>query len=165
MLKIFSYDLASHWFVDSSVIYGLTLKGESKLRWPPLGCHIVNIFQGCACLNVSHLELSKDFHNIFTYGYKWANRSNWCPFRWLHFGECSWNILGKNLQKSLLKFLCTILLRFVLKICQKYVIFKVFQIHLHYFWRSKCWRNNFIFWTFIKWDIIFDNVKKKFKLF
>jgi hypothetical protein len=46
-------------------------------------------------------------------------------------GEYSWNI-PKNLHKSSMfkKNLCIILLRFVLKICQKYVIFKVFQVHL-----------------------------------
>jgi len=25
------------------------------------------IFQGCACLNVSHLKILKEFHNIFAY--------------------------------------------------------------------------------------------------
>jgi hypothetical protein len=47
------------------------------------------------------------------------------------------NILGifskkvfKKIFKNLKKILCTILVRFVLKICQKYVIFKVFQVHL-----------------------------------
>jgi hypothetical protein len=25
------------------------------------------IFQGCACLNVSHLKILKEFHNIFVY--------------------------------------------------------------------------------------------------
>jgi hypothetical protein len=46
------------------------------------------------------------------------------------------NILGivleKIFKKSFLVFLknCTIFLKFVLKICQKYVIFKNFQIHL-----------------------------------
>jgi hypothetical protein len=47
--------------------------------------------------------------------------------------EYSWNIFEKNLQKNLLKYLkniSTILLKFVLKICQNYFIFKVFQVHL-----------------------------------
>ncbi len=60
---------------------------------------------------------------------KRANRSHWCPLRWLFFREYRWNIL-EIFFKNLLKNLCIILLRFVLKIRQKHVIFKVFQVHL-----------------------------------
>jgi len=53
-------------------------------------------------------------------------------------GDCflgnSFGILSKKVFKKIFKFslknLCIILLRFVLKICQEYVIFKVFQVHL-----------------------------------
>jgi hypothetical protein len=49
-------------------------------------------------------------------------------------GEYSWIILQKKSSKkyfSIYIFLnYTILLRFMLKFCQKYVIFKVFQVHL-----------------------------------
>ncbi len=33
----------------------------------PFGASHCTAFQGCACLNVSHLKLLKDFHNIFAY--------------------------------------------------------------------------------------------------
>jgi hypothetical protein len=49
-------------------------------------------------------------------------------------GECFLkNILEKNPQKfckSFYKKICTILLKILLKFCQKYDIFKVFQVHL-----------------------------------
>jgi hypothetical protein len=38
---------------------------------------------------------------------------------------------GISSKKKIIKiFLCTILLSFLLKICQRYVIFKIFQVHL-----------------------------------
>jgi len=46
-------------------------------------------------------------------------------------------IVSKQIFKQIFNFLkknlCIILLRFVLKICEEYVIFKVFQIHLQVF--------------------------------
>jgi hypothetical protein len=52
-------------------------------------------------------------------------------------GDCflgnSFGILFKKVFKTILnikKIICRILLRFVLKNCQEYVIFKVFQVHL-----------------------------------
>ncbi len=54
-----------------------------------------------------------------------------------HLGNYFSGILLEYSQKvfkkifiNILKFLCAILLRFVLKICQKYVIFKVLQVFL-----------------------------------
>jgi hypothetical protein len=40
---------------------------------------------------------------------------------------------SKKKIKNLLKTFCIILLRIMLKICHKYVIFKVLQVLLHYF--------------------------------
>lgn len=40
---------------------------------------------------------------------------------------------SKKKIKNLFKKFCIILLRFMLKICHKYVIFKILQVLLHYF--------------------------------
>ncbi len=115
----------------------------------PFGVSHCITFQGCACLNVSHLKLLKTIHNSFAYC-KWANRNHWCPFRWF-FGNILEIFLEKIFKKisyNLKKILCIILLRFVLKICQKYVIFKVFQIHLQVFLSLKFSDYKSIYTTF-----------------
>jgi len=42
-------------------------KGWKHTMVIPFGVSHYITFQGCACLSVSHLKLSKDFHNIFAY--------------------------------------------------------------------------------------------------
>jgi hypothetical protein len=57
-------------------------------------------------------------------------------------------IFSKKTLKNLLKSFCAILLRFLLKICQKYVIFKVFQVHLQVLLLLKNNRYKYFYTTF-----------------
>jgi hypothetical protein len=41
--------------------------GSKHITMTPFGMSHCITFQRCGCLNVSHLELLKDFHNIFVY--------------------------------------------------------------------------------------------------
>jgi hypothetical protein len=49
------------------MVYPETHYGWKHITLTPFGVSHCITFQGCACLNVSHLKLLKDFHNSFAY--------------------------------------------------------------------------------------------------
>ncbi len=62
-----------------------------------------------------------------------SNKSYCCSLMWLFLKNIFEIFLEKVFKlfwKNIYKIFSSILLRFVLEICQKYVIFQVFQIHL-----------------------------------
>jgi hypothetical protein len=64
---------------------------ENTVQWPPFWVLHCTIFPGCACLNVSHLKLLKDFHNIFAYYVRMQPRQKFF-FKNISFHFIKWEI-------------------------------------------------------------------------
>jgi hypothetical protein len=61
-----------YYFFENSCTIKTQYSGPLYIK----GCHIVLLFRGCACLNVSHLKLLKKIHNIFAYNIKIQPKQN-----------------------------------------------------------------------------------------